>query len=49
MDLSFILDNMQHKLESWKAKKLSIVGKVILAKYVLEAIPTYYMKVANPP
>jgi hypothetical protein len=42
-DFQYIINQLQSKLTSWKAKNLSFVGRVTLAKTVMEAIPTYPM------
>nr|GEU92643.1 RNA-directed DNA polymerase, eukaryota [Tanacetum cinerariifolium] len=38
-----------NKLSSWKAKTLSVGGRVTVIKSVLGAIPTYYMSLFNVP
>ena len=43
-DFNHILDRLNAKLTGWKAKYLSLVGRRILAKYVLESIPTHLMQ-----
>ncbi|XP_031124258.1 uncharacterized protein LOC116026974 [Ipomoea triloba] len=39
-----LLDRVTGRLEGWKTKMLSMVGRVTLAKAVLNAIPTYTMQ-----
>lgn len=43
-DFNFILDKIQSRLAGWKSKLLNKAGKATLAKYFLEAIPTYTMQ-----
>uniref|UniRef100_A0A2N9G3W3 CCHC-type domain-containing protein n=1 Tax=Fagus sylvatica TaxID=28930 RepID=A0A2N9G3W3_FAGSY len=43
-DFDFVVEKVQAKLSSWKAKLLSPVGRVILVQSVTSAIPTYYMQ-----
>ncbi|GLT37826.1 hypothetical protein SLA2020_121150 [Shorea laevis] len=43
-DCSFIVDKVRSKLAGWKANMLSRAGRVTLVKYVLSAIPNYYMQ-----
>ncbi|CAL1367787.1 unnamed protein product [Linum trigynum] len=40
----YILDKIDSKLTAWKARTLSLAGRVTLAKAVLEAIPLYAMQ-----
>ncbi|KAA3474043.1 Retrovirus-related Pol polyprotein LINE-1 [Gossypium australe] len=42
--LSFIMDKVRKKLQSWDAKKLSIAGRITLAQSVLLFIPNYFMQ-----
>ena len=44
-----LLNKMQRKLGSWKAKTLSLPGRVTLAKSVLQAMPNYYMQSMSLP
>lgn len=44
-DFNFIIEKVQARLASWKLKLLSKVGRMTLAKSVLNSIPTYYMQV----
>ena len=39
----FIIDNIKRRLESWKNKLLSSVGKEVMLKEVTMAMPTYVM------
>jgi hypothetical protein len=43
-DFDFIIDRMQTKLTGWKAKLLSMAGRVILTQAVTSAIPSYVMQ-----
>lgn len=40
---------MQRKLSNWKAKSLSLAGRILLAKNVLSTIPYYTMQMALLP
>ncbi|XP_058784072.1 uncharacterized protein LOC131658836 [Vicia villosa] len=42
-DFNYVIDQIARKLSSWKAHHLSFVGRVTLAKSVMEAIPIYPM------
>ncbi|KAF5447221.1 hypothetical protein F2P56_032789 [Juglans regia] len=44
-----ILDRMRNKINNWKTKFLSLAGKEILLKAVLQALPTYCMGVFKLP
>ncbi|XP_019175452.1 PREDICTED: uncharacterized protein LOC109170754 [Ipomoea nil] len=44
-----LLDRISARLEGWKAKTLSLAGRVTLAKSVLKAIPIYTMQTAALP
>ncbi|CAN1162506.1 Putative ribonuclease H protein At1g65750 [Linum perenne] len=44
-----ILDRIDNKLSGWKAKTLSLAGRVTLAQSVLAAIPAYVMQTAVIP
>ncbi|GJX87567.1 RNA-directed DNA polymerase, eukaryota [Tanacetum coccineum] len=46
---SDVVKKMPNKLSTWKAKTLSIGGRLTLLKYVLGAIPTYYMSLFKAP
>jgi hypothetical protein len=43
-DFDFVVEKVQAKLSSWKAKLLSLAGRVILVQSVTFAIPAYYMQ-----
>jgi hypothetical protein len=43
-DFDFVVEKVQAKLSSWKAKLLSPAGRVILVQSVTFAIPAYYMQ-----
>ncbi|KAK5813516.1 hypothetical protein PVK06_028967 [Gossypium arboreum] len=40
----YVIDRMRQKLLGWKAKSLSLSGRITLAKSVLATIPTYVMQ-----
>ncbi|XP_012487975.1 uncharacterized protein LOC105801186 [Gossypium raimondii] len=42
--LSFIVDKVRKKLQSWDARKLSIAGRITLAQSILLSIPNYFMQ-----
>lgn len=37
----FIIDKVNQRLSAWKARTLSLAGKLTLTKSVLQALPTY--------
>ncbi|KAL4272698.1 hypothetical protein GQ457_13G013490 [Hibiscus cannabinus] len=43
-DYSFILEKMRAWLSGWASKSLSMAGRITLAKFVLSAIPIYFMQ-----
>jgi ribonuclease HI len=43
-DFDFVVEKVQAKLSSWKAKLLSPAGRMILVQSVTSAIPAYYMQ-----
>uniref|UniRef100_A0A2N9H5A8 CCHC-type domain-containing protein n=1 Tax=Fagus sylvatica TaxID=28930 RepID=A0A2N9H5A8_FAGSY len=43
-DFDFIVDKVQAKLSSWKAKLLSPAGRIVLIQSVISSIPAYYMQ-----
>lgn len=45
----FILEKVNKRLSSWKARNLSFAGRITLTKLVLQAIPTYAMQTVNLP
>ena len=47
--LSFIIDKVEGKLASWKAKSLNKAGRLILINATLQAIPRYYMHMIDFP
>jgi ribonuclease HI len=48
-DFQYLVDQVEAKLSSWKAKQLSFAGRVTLAKSVLEAVPIYPMMTTKIP
>lgn len=44
-----LLDKIKSKLAGWKAKSLSMAGRITLAKHVLNAIPFYTMQTSRIP
>nr|GEV69974.1 RNA-directed DNA polymerase, eukaryota, reverse transcriptase zinc-binding domain protein [Tanacetum cinerariifolium] len=46
---SDMVKKMSYKLSTWKAKTLSVGGRLALLKSVLGAIPTYYMSLFKAP
>ncbi|MCH81163.1 RNA-directed DNA polymerase (Reverse transcriptase), partial [Trifolium medium] len=49
IDFQYVINQLQNKLSTWKAKNLSFAGRVTLAKSVMEAIPIYPMMTTNIP
>lgn len=47
--LNFLKIGIQDKLQSWKFKALNNVGKEVLIKVVVIAIPTYAMSILKLP
>lgn len=45
----FIFDKVAQQLSSWKARNLSLAGKVTLTKSVFQALPSYVMQTACLP
>ncbi|CAN1191865.1 Putative ribonuclease H protein At1g65750 [Linum perenne] len=45
----FILSRMDNKLAGWKAKNLSLAGRLTLASSILNSIPSYAMQTALIP
>lgn len=45
----YLVERTQSKLASWKAKSLSLAGRITLAKSVLNAIPFYAMQTSSLP
>lgn len=41
---SFITKKVDQPLGNWKAKNLSLAGRVTLTKFVIQALPTYAMQ-----
>ncbi|XP_061368484.1 uncharacterized protein LOC133311446 [Gastrolobium bilobum] len=39
-----IISRVQNRLQGWKAKCMSLAGRITLAKSVISAIPTYHMQ-----
>ncbi|PNY15946.1 ribonuclease H, partial [Trifolium pratense] len=48
-DYNYLLAQVKSKLSSWKAKQLSLAGRITLSKAIIEAIPIYPMMTANIP
>lgn len=44
-----VLDKVQHRLQGWKARCLSLAARVTLIKAVTSAIPPYAMQTASLP
>ncbi|KAA3474395.1 Retrovirus-related Pol polyprotein LINE-1 [Gossypium australe] len=42
--LQFVVEKVRGKLQSWEAKKLSLVGHVTLTQSALLSIPSYFMQ-----
>lgn len=42
-DYMYILDQISNKFTGWKTKQFSFVGRVTMAKRVIEVIPIYHM------
>ncbi|KAK4258521.1 hypothetical protein QN277_004963 [Acacia crassicarpa] len=45
----YVIERVQSKLSVWKARSLSMAGRVTLAKSVISSIPLYPMQVARLP
>lgn len=45
----FLREKMKKKLEGWRDKTLSVVGKEVLLKAVVQSIPTYVMECFEVP
>lgn len=45
----FILEKVNQRLSSWKARSLSLASRVTLTKSVLQALPTYVMQIVKLP
>ena len=48
-DWALVIDKFTAKLDTWKAKYLSLGGRLTLVNSILNAIPTYYLSVLNFP
>lgn len=48
-DYQYLLDKVKAKLTSWKAKNLSLAGRVTLAKSIIQVIPVFPMMTASIP
>nr|GEU29539.1 RNA-directed DNA polymerase, eukaryota, reverse transcriptase zinc-binding domain protein [Tanacetum cinerariifolium] len=46
---SDVVKKVSNKLSNWKSKPLSVGGRLTLLKFVLGAIPTYYMSLFKAP
>ena len=44
-----IIDKFGKKLMGWKARRLSLTGRLTLTKYVLSALANYFMQIVNIP
>jgi hypothetical protein len=42
-DFQYLVENVKARLAGWKAKQLSLAGRITLAKSVIQAIPIYPM------
>jgi ribonuclease HI len=42
-DFQYLVEKVKNRLAGWKAKQLSLAGRITLAKSVIQAIPTYPM------
>ncbi|KAA3475427.1 Retrovirus-related Pol polyprotein LINE-1 [Gossypium australe] len=42
--MHFVVKKVRRKLQSWDAKRLSIVGRITLAQSILMSIPRYFMQ-----
>lgn len=45
----FVIDKVDQRLSNWKAKTLSLAGRLTLCKLVVQALPTYVMQSAWVP
>ena len=43
-DFNFVIERVQNKLQGWKSKLLSKVGRVVLSQAVISATPAYVMQ-----
>ncbi|XP_072052154.1 uncharacterized protein [Arachis hypogaea] len=48
-DFQFIIDRMMSRLSTWKARNLSLAGRVTLTQSALTSIPTYIMQTMRIP
>ncbi|GMI89923.1 hypothetical protein like AT3G24255 [Hibiscus trionum] len=48
-DYNFIIDKIKEKLSGWASRTLSLAGRVTLAKFVLSAIPVYFIQTSLLP
>lgn len=42
-DYYYLIEKVKNKLSRWRENHLSFIGRVTLAKSMLEALPTYIM------
>lgn len=42
--LTFVVDKVRRKLQNWKPRKLSILGRVTLTQSILLTIPNYFLQ-----
>ncbi|PNX81608.1 ribonuclease H [Trifolium pratense] len=48
-DYNYLINQVKMKLSTWKAKQLSLAGRITLSKAVIEAIPIYPMMTTSIP
>ncbi|XP_021996007.1 uncharacterized protein LOC110893197 [Helianthus annuus] len=46
---NMVIEVIKRRLESWKARTLSIAGRLVLIKAVLENLPIYYLSLYQTP
>lgn len=45
----FLIDKFANRLQMWKSRVLSHAGRLVLIRYVLQALPIYYMAISRIP